>query len=123
MMKKILVVDDEPNSRILVSLILTNAGFATAVAENGFDAFNKICVQARQNAQFDLILLDNMMPEMSGLELIDELHNNDFNIPTLVMSAFFNKETVQMLKERGCEDYLSKPFLQKDLVSRVTALV
>lgn len=116
-MVKLLVVDDDPHIRELVSVFLRKEGFEIIEAEDGEQA---LAVLEREPV--DLVILDIMMPRMDGWELCRELRRH-FDIPLLMLTA--KGETSQKVKgfELGTDDYLVKPFEPAELVVRVKALL
>ncbi|MBY0597965.1 envelope stress response regulator transcription factor HitR [Bacillus bingmayongensis] len=117
MMAKILVVDDDPHIRELVSVFLEREGFQTYEAIDGMDALRKI-----EEVKMDMVILDIMMPNMDGWELCYELRKY-YDIPLLMLTA--KGETSQKVKgfQLGTDDYLVKPFDPLELVVRVKALL
>jgi CheY-like chemotaxis protein len=84
MMYRILLVDDEPSIRVVLSAVLEDAGFTVDVAEHGFDALRKI-----QGAVPDLVITDLRMPNMNGFELLAVLRERFPQLPTIVISGEF----------------------------------
>ncbi|MEN1937369.1 envelope stress response regulator transcription factor HitR [Paenibacillus sp. 102] len=117
MMPRILVVDDDPHIRELVSVFLEREGFQTYEAIDGVDALRKI-----EEVKMDMVILDIMMPNMDGWELCYELRKY-YDIPLLMLTA--KGETSQKVKgfQLGTDDYLVKPFDPLELVVRVKALL
>ncbi|MDZ5609559.1 envelope stress response regulator transcription factor HitR [Bacillus pseudomycoides] len=117
MMAKILVVDDDPHIRELVSVFLEREVFQTYEAIDGMDALRKI-----EEVKMDMVILDIMMPHMDGWELCYELRKY-YDIPLLMLTA--KGETSQKVKgfQLGTDDYLVKPFDPLELVVRVKALL
>ncbi|GIO61722.1 DNA-binding response regulator [Paenibacillus cineris] len=113
----ILVVDDDPHIRELVSHLLKNEGYTIAEAANGNEA-----LEAMESFKADLVILDIMMPGMDGWELCREL-DAAYDIPLLMLTA--KGETSQKVKgfELGTDDYLVKPFDPLELTVRVKALL
>ena len=109
----ILVVDDDDGIRNLVKQYLNENNFLVTTANNAEDAKNKIEV-----VQFDLIVLDIMMPGKSGLEFTQE-NKSSLNTPIILLTAKGEaSERVEGL-EVGADDYLPKPFEPKELVLRI----
>ncbi len=111
----ILHADDEPDTLDVVQTILVIAGFEVVSVEDGERALEQIKLH-----DFDLILLDIMMPDMSGLELfsrISEIKQNHRVIFLTVLEA--SEEMLKQLKEIGMKDYITKPFDRDHLVERV----
>lgn len=121
MPKKIMIVDDESDLRELVKVILKNEGYEVITANNGND-----CLKKLKKLKPDLILVDMMMPHMSGRELCEKIRS-DPKTKNLKM-AFL---TVARLSETGRDtlrklrviDYIEKPFVNLDLVNRVKKIV
>ena len=116
-MAKILVVDDDPHIRELITLYLRREGFETLEAENGVEG-----LQIAETTPIDLVILDIMMPQMDGWELCRELRAR-FDIPLLMVTA--KGEAAQRIKgfQLGTDDYLVKPFDPFELILRVKALL
>ena len=109
----ILIVDDDDRIRILVKQYLQDNNYLVTTAKDAFDAKNKIDL-----INFDLIILDIMMPKKSGLELTDELKKEN-KVPIILLTAKGEiDERVEGL-ERGADDYLGKPFEPKELLLRI----
>ena len=109
----ILIVDDDDRIRILVKQYLQDNNYLVTTAKDAFDAKNKIDL-----INFDLIILDIMMPKKSGLELTDELKKEN-KVPIILLTA--KGETDERVEglERGADDYLGKPFEPKELLLRI----
>ncbi len=102
----ILIVDDEVHLLNSLSEILEDSGYRCILAKNGREALEKL--NAHTNIQ--LILTDIKMPEMDGKEFIQQVRENNFKIPIIVLSAFgTNEEVIDCLK-LGANDFLNKPF-------------
>ncbi|WP_028545324.1 response regulator transcription factor [Paenibacillus taiwanensis] len=116
-MNTILIVDDDPHIRELVTVFLQKEGFRTMEAADGIEA-----VQLMEMDRADLVVLDIMMPNMDGWELCRELKSL-YDIPLLMLTA--KGETSQKVKgfNLGTDDYLVKPFDPMELVVRVKALL
>jgi two-component system phosphate regulon response regulator OmpR len=113
----ILVVDDDDRIRTLLKKYLTDHGFRASVAANGEEARNLL-----SGVDFDLLILDVMMPGMSGFELTEKVRAAS-NVPILLLTARgLPQDRIQGL-ERGADDYLSKPFEPRELLLRVGALL
>lgn len=116
-MKKILIVDDDVDISTLVADALEDEGFETIVKNNAFDAFSYI----ESNADdISLLLLDVMMPEMSGLEICRKVRN-DVSFPIIIISAKGKTVDTVLGLEVGADDYIAKPFVVEELVARVKA--
>lgn len=116
-MKKILIVDDDVDISTLVADALEDEGFETIVKNNAFDAYSFI----ESNADdISLLLLDVMMPEMSGLEICRKVRN-DVSFPIIIISAKGKTVDTVLGLEVGADDYIAKPFVVEELVARVKA--
>ena len=113
----ILVVDDDDGIRSLVKKYLSENNFLVSTAESAEDASKKIKV-----IEFDLIILDIMMPGKSGLDFIQE-NRKYFDTPIILLTAKGEpQERVEGL-ELGADDYLPKPFEPKELILRINNIL
>ncbi len=113
----ILVVDDDDKIRSLIKQFLTEKGYIVSSAENAEKAKNKIEI-----FNFNLIILDVMMPGQSGYELTKELKDSK-NIPIILLTAKGEVENRIHGLELGADDYLGKPFEPKELLLRVKNII
>ena len=115
---KVLVVDDTEMNRDMMCALLAADGHQTAVAENG-----RLALEAIRNNSYDLILLDVMMPEMNGYQVLEQLKSDPDlrDIPVIVLSALDEIGSVVRCIELGAEDYLPKPFDPVLLRARIGA--
>ncbi|WP_461484181.1 phosphate regulon transcriptional regulator PhoB [Porticoccus sp.] len=118
--KTILVVDDEPAIRDMISTALDVAGFNCIQAENAQQAHAMII-----DEQPDLVLLDWMMPGTSGVELIRRLQRDELtkNVPVIMLTAKASEDNVVQGLEIGADDYITKPFSPRALVARINAVL
>lgn len=112
---KILIVDDEIMIRTVIKEYCLAEGYWVDEAENGKEALEKL-----NNNDFDLIILDIMMPKMDGFSMLKQLPNR--NMPVIILSA--RDEEISKLTgfELGIDDYLIKPFSPKELIARIKAI-
>ena len=101
--KKILIVEDEKPIAKAYMLKLGRAGFESETASDGVDALE---VLAKKN--FDLIILDLVMPRMDGFEFLAELKNRKINIPVIVTTSLSQEEDAKRAKDLGARDYFIK---------------
>lgn len=113
----ILVVDDDDRIRSLLKRYLTDNGYRASVAADGEEARRVMAM-----VDFDLLILDVMMPGMSGFELTDKVRAAS-NVPILLLTARGLPEDRIEGLERGADDYLSKPFEPRELLLRVASLL
>jgi DNA-binding NtrC family response regulator len=107
----ILVVDDEEVMRDVLQTLLMQAGYDVTLAEDGAQAITA----ARANT-FDAALVDVMLPEVSGLDLLPELKRIDPELVVVVITAFASVETAIEAMRRGAFDYVAKPFKHEELL-------
>ncbi len=115
-MNKILVIEDETAILNMVKLCLTKNGYMCDIAENGIEGLKKV-----EEKRFDLILLDIMLPDMDGYEILSYI--KEYNIPTIFVTAKTAiKDRVKGLK-LGAEDYIIKPFDLEELLARIETVL
>lgn len=111
--KRILIIEDDQEISKLLSVMLTTVGTATVLAYSGTEGLLQL-----QTTSFDLILLDLMLPGKSGEELIEEIREES-SIPIIVISAKVDIENKVNVLKMGADDYITKPFNQKEVEARV----
>lgn len=116
-MAKILIVDDEPNIVMALEYALKRKGFIVLIARNGKEAF-----QACKTQQPCLMVLDIMMPEMDGYEVLKKIKQTDSlsSIKTIILSAKNKPEDIEKGKLAGAVDYVKKPFSTKKLIEKIS---
>ena len=114
-MKKILIIEDDKSISELQKDYLEVAGFHVVICSNGLDGLRMI-----EAGEFDLLILDIMLPGMDGLEILRKIKDQK-DIPVLLVSA--KKEEIDKIKglSLGADDYITKPFSPGELVARVNA--
>jgi two-component system OmpR family response regulator len=115
---RILVVDDEPNITDLVATALRYEGFEVAVAANGRDALNAVTGFRPQ-----LMVLDVMLPDLDGFEIMRRLHADGLKVPVLFLTARDATEDKVRGLTMGGDDYVTKPFSLEELIARVQAIL
>ena len=115
--QNILIVDDEPPMRKLLSNNLKASGYAVRVAADGSEALKLI-----DEHPFDLLLLDINMPGPNGLQVIEAVRRTE-ELPVMVLSGRGRELDKVEALNRGADDYLSKPFGIAELMARVKALL
>lgn len=115
-MKKLLVVEDDPDIRELLTYNLSREGFSVQQADNGADG-----LKLAMNEAFDLVILDLMMPQLSGIEVCKRIRENPEtkNLPLIMLTAKGEESDVVFGLGVGADDYMAKPFSVKELVARV----
>ncbi len=118
--KRVLVVEDENEIRQLISLHLKREGFIVDESGDGEQAFQKI-----SREKYDVIILDWMLPSMSGIDILRALRKTTLHpqTPVLFVTAKTQPEQVAMALDNGADDYLTKPFDTLVLMARINALL
>ncbi len=113
---KILVVDDSTTNVVLLEAILDEKGYQIETALNAKEAYAII-----ENESPDLILLDLLMPKISGFDFLEEIRKNEKtkNTPVIVVSALTDEENVEKIMKMGAIDFVKKPIDLQYLVERV----
>ena len=114
---KVMVVEDEPDTVLLLKQILRTGGFDVFSAWNGREALEKTELLTP-----DLVVLDLMMPEMDGFETFRHLRKIG-NVPVIVVSALNSKDTIVQCLRMGADDFLTNPFYKDEVVARVHAVL
>lgn len=115
---KILVVEDNPNISDFLKKGLQEEGYAVDIANDGKEGF----YLATTNI-YDMVILDIMLPFMSGLELCKELRNYKISAPILMLTAKDDSEDIIEGLDSGADDYMTKPFVLKELLARIRAML
>ena len=116
MIKRILVADDEPSVREAVGYALKQEGFEVVLAEDGDDADSKL----GEEIDYDLLILDIMMPGRSGLDVCREVRSRS-PVPIILLTAKDAEVDKVVGLEVGADDYVTKPFSVRELIGRVRA--
>lgn len=117
-MYKILIVEDEPDMRLGLKDNLEFDGYVVDSAENGKEGYEKIIKN-----NYDLVLMDVMMPEMSGFEVCKQIRKDGIKVPVILLTA--KGEEIDKVRglELGADDYITKPFSLRELLARVKAVL
>ena len=116
-MKQLLIVDDEPNIRNVIREYAEFSGYGVTEAADGMEAVNLV----RSN-DFDLIVMDIMMPKLDGFSACKEIRR-DKDIPIIMLSARGEEYDKLFGFELGVDDYVTKPFSPKELMARINAVL
>ena len=114
--KKILIVDDEAMIRKAVHLALEKEGYEVVEAETGGEALRRI-----ELSKPDLILLDIMLPDVSGFDVCRDIRKAGLRVPIIILSAKTEEIDVVVGLEIGADDYITKPFRTRELLARIAA--
>lgn len=117
--KKVLIADDTLPLRVMIEEVLTEAGYEVIIASDGLEVWKIICSRFKE---IDLLVLDLLMPKMSGFEVLAELKKEfpERKFPVLVLSGVFKSEKeISRLKDLGANGYLNKNSVVDDILYRV----
>ena len=117
---KILIIDDSNTNVVLLEAVFSGKGYVVETALNAYEAFNSMDKEIP-----DLILLDLLMPKISGFDFMENIRNKDEfkNIPVIVISAVSDYDNVQKIKQMGIYDYIKKPVDIEELEEKVEKLL
>ena len=116
----ILIIDDSQTNNVLLSAVLDEAGYANKTATSATEGWNLI-----YNEQPNLILLDLLMPKISGFQLLERLkaRNEYAHIPIIIVSALNEPDTIRILKEMGASDFFAKPLNIHALMTKIQQII
>ncbi len=119
-MADILIVEDNPVNRKLISLLLNRAGFSFAIAENGAEALEQL-----DKGDFRLVLMDMMMPVMNGYEATKAIRANPKlkSLPVIALTANAMRGEEEKCREAGCSDYIAKPYSKDRILAAINTLI
>ena len=115
-MKRILVVEDEKDIQNIIKAFLENAEYKVETADDGFEAINLI-----QKNNYDLILLDIMLPKIDGFTVCEMIRKNS-NIPIIILTALTDEESQLKGFDKLADDYITKPFSMPVLLKHIEAI-
>ena len=117
---KILIIDDSNTNVVLLEAVFSGKGYVVETALNAYEAFNSM-----EKEKPDLILLDLLMPKVSGFDFMENIKNNEEykDIPVIVISAVSDYDNVQKIKKMGIYDYIKKPVDIEELEDKVERLL
>lgn len=118
MMSRILITDDSAFQRKIIASILNKAGFETIFAVNGSEGL----VRAAEDRP-DLIVLDLLMPEMDGFEMMKHIHEQDLGIPVVVITADIQDSTREKCRALGAAGCINKPVKKDELLTKIRAIL
>jgi two-component system response regulator VanR len=117
MAQRILIIEDEGAIQILLKTYLEDAGFETALADDGLDGVSKF-----QAGNFDLVLLDVMMPKIDGYAVL-ELIRKESNVPIVMITAMDSDTDQEKAFDLKVDDYITKPFNMALVLKRIEAIL
>lgn len=112
--KRILVADDSETVTTLLSATLQSAGYEVTTADNGLEAY-----ELGMNEAFDLVIIDQLMPGLLGLEVIAKWREQGIDVAVIVLSAVEDDRTLVESFEIGASDFVRKPFRLPELLARI----
>ena len=115
---KLLVVEDEKTLNKIVSKRLETAGYTVSSCYDGEEAINEL-----KNDSFDAIVMDIMMPKVSGLEVLEEMKKMEISTPVLLLTAKDSIDDRVLGLDMGAQDYLVKPFAFDELLARIRVML
>ena len=115
---KVLIVDDDPNIREVISVLLSSEGYDVDAAENGQVAVEKV----EAGNVYDIVCLDIMMPDMDGIEVCSRIRRKS-NVPVLFLTAKSQAKDKVEAYSTGGDDFLVKPFSQTELLMKIKSLI
>jgi CheY-like chemotaxis protein len=121
--RRILLVEDDRVFRAGVESLLKSSGYDVSTAADGREALKKIAEAGKSSPPFDLLITDIVMPVMDGLELLSTLMNERVEIPSIVLSSRIDDDCRAVLRMRGCEMAIEKPFPAGKLVGMVEEIL
>lgn len=116
-MKKILVVEDEKDIQNIIKAFLENAEYKVETADDGLDAINLI-----QKNNYDLILLDIMLPKIDGFTVCEMIRKNS-NVPIIILTALTDEESQLKGFDKLADDYITKPFSMPIVLKHIEAIL
>lgn len=117
---KILIVEDQENLAKIIQKGLQSEGFLADYVLDGQEALRRISVY---HQEYDIIILDFMLPKKSGLEVITEMRAKKYSTPVLMLTAKNDKKDITTALNAGADDYLTKPFSFDELLARIRAIL
>ena len=116
----VLVIEDDPRSVRLMELILGSQGYEAVMARNGREGLDAV-----RRQRFDVILLDLMLPEVDGFEVLRQLQGDPdlANVPVIITSARARPTTKEQAAKLGADFYLTKPYRKAELLDVIKSLI
>src|SRR5215475_4704483 len=115
---KVLVIDDEHDIREGLELLLTSEGYTVELAQNGTEGLHKL-----ETRSYDMVLLDLMMPDRSGMDVLQEVRQKDRETPIFMITAYGSVEAAVKALKLGANDYFSKPWDNEKLIIEIDRMI
>ncbi|GAB4186560.1 MAG: hypothetical protein Kow00108_23690 [Calditrichia bacterium] len=116
--KKLLVVDDSVVIRKMVEIALENETIEVTAAATGKEALSRL-----DEESIDLVILDLMLPDLNGLDILKAIKAASTDLPVIILTGKDSSKDLEMAKEYGADDFITKPFKDDDLVNKVKSLI
>src|SRR5215471_7644960 len=115
---RILVIDDEPDMRESMEALLSGENYQSAHASNATEGLRRL-----ENTTYDLVLLQLMMPDKSGMQVLEEIRERDRETPVFMLTAYGSVEVAVQALKQGANDYFSKPWDNEKLLIEIDQLI
>lgn len=115
---RILYVEDDADTREMVTLMLTHQGYEVATASSSAES-----IKLAKEGSYDLYILDNTLPDGSGLSLSQQLRALNSAVPILFCSGWSTEKQITAAAENGAQDFLTKPFTAEELLAKISRLL
>lgn len=119
-MTRLLVADDSETVLLMLQRRLEMEGYDVVTATDGFEALERL--RNADSREPDVILLDAMMPNMSGIDVLEQLRGSGSKIPVLMISAHLDAQEPDRMRSLGASDCIPKPFEWEDLIGKIEEL-
>jgi DNA-binding response OmpR family regulator len=116
--KRILVADDSQTITTLLMTALRSAGYDVTTTSDGLETY-----ETGKAGEFDLVILDQLMPGLLGVEVIRKWHSEGIEVPVIMLTGVDDEQTTVQAFEEGAIDFVTKPFRLPELLARVRARV
>jgi DNA-binding NtrC family response regulator len=116
--RRILVIDDEADIRESLELLLTGENYFVDLAENGISGLQKF-----ESGSYDLVLLDLMMPDRSGMDVLTDIRQRDSDTPVFMLTAYGSVEVAVRALKSGANDYFAKPWDNEKLLIEIDRMI
>lgn len=117
--KQILIIDDEDNLRAGVKIALKKHGYSVVDASDGYEGMRHILRSVSGNEIYNLIILDIMMPKMSGIDILEFMVHKNINIPVIVITGYMNYDIKCFCSTLNEVQILQKPFSHSELMEKI----
>ena len=120
---RLLVIDDDLDTVNMLRLVLKNSGYEVTTATSWEEVSDRLILAEREKISYDLVILDMVMPEMSGGEVFDELKKINPQVKVLLSSGYSLNGQESRIIKRGCVGFIQKPFTIRDIASQLRKII